>query len=132
MPSWSRRGQVEPLAALAAVLAVSIGLSLYVGVLDATLPELTTDRRMAVVAADRLVTEATSFGAMATPFDGPAEAARPSGHELNASLRSDGRTWTAGSERASSADCVTRRVSVGVAPGRVRTGRLEVCTWPAA
>lgn len=132
MPSWSGRGQVEPLAALAAVLAVAVGLSLYVGVLDTTLPELTTDRRMAVTAADRLVTEATSFGAIATPLDEPAEAARPTGHELNATLRSDGRTWTAGSPRPPSADCVTRRVTVGVAPGRVRPGRLEVCTWPEA
>lgn len=132
MPSWSRRGQVEPLAALAAVFAVGIGLSLYVGVLDGTLPELTSNRRMAVVAADRLLAEASAFGSLRPPLDDPAAAARPTGHELNATLRSDGVTWTAGPQRQPSADCVTRRVSVGVAPGRVRAGRLEVCTWPAA
>lgn len=132
MPSWSRRGQVEPLAALAAVLAVAVGLTLYVGVLDATLPDLTADRGLAAAAADRFVAEARSFGAIATPIDEPARAARPTGHELNATLRSDGRAWAAGPERAPAADCVTRWVSVGVAPGRVRPGRLEVCTWPVA
>lgn len=132
MLSWSRRGQVEPLAALAAVFAVGIGLSLYVGVLDGTLPELTSNRRMAVVAADRLLAESSAFGSVRPPIDDAAVAARPTGYGLNATLRSDGGTWTAGSQRQPSADCVTRRVSVGVTPGRVRPGSLEVCTWPAA
>lgn len=132
MQSWSRRGQVEPLAALAAVFAVGVGLSLYVGVLDATLPELTPSRRMAVVAADRLLAESSAFGSVRPPLADPAAAAAPAGHELNATLRSGGASWTAGSPRQSSADCVVRRVSVRVAPGRVRPGRLEVCTWPAA
>lgn len=120
------------MAALAAVFAIGVGLSLYVGVLDATLPELTTERRMAVVAADRLLAEASAFGSLGPQLEEPARAARPTGHELNVTLRSDGTTWTAGSPRRSAADCVTRRVSVDVAPGRVRPGRLEVCTWPAA
>lgn len=132
MPSWSDRAQVEPLAALAAVLAVGVGLSLYVGVLDATLPALMSSRRMAVVAADRLLAESTAFGSVRPPIEDPVAAARPTGHRLNATLRADGTAWTGGPTRRPSADCVARRVSVQVAPGRVRPGRLEVCTWPAA
>lgn len=132
MPSWSRRAQVEPLAALAAVFAVGIGLSLYVGVLDATLPELTPDRRMAVVAADRVLAESSELGSVRPPIDDSVAASSPAGHRLNTTLRVDDTARSAGPPRRASADCVVRRVSVTVAPGRVRPGRLEVCTWPAA
>jgi hypothetical protein len=131
MSSWSGRGQVEPLAALAAVFAVAVGLALYAGALEVTLPRLFPDREVAPAAADRLVAEASSFGALDPPLSGAVDAAAPTGYELNATLRAANRTWSAGPPRPPTAECDRRDVGVRVAPGRVRPGRLEVCTWRA-
>ena len=132
MSSWSSKAQTEPLAALVAVFALGVGLSLYAGVLNATLPALVTEREMAPHAADRILAEASSFEAVRPPLAEATEAARPTGYRLNASLRTDADGWTAGPPRPETPECVDRRVAVRVAPGRVRPGRLEVCTWPAA
>ncbi len=132
MSSSSDRAQTEPLAALVAVFALGVGLSLYAGAIDATLPALTTDREMAPYAADRLVAESSAFGAVVPPLEGHLAAARPTGYELNASVRTDEGTWSAGPGRPPTPECVDRHVTVRVAPGRVRPGLLEVCVWPAA
>ena len=39
MSSWSGRAQTEPLAALVAVFALGVGLSLYAGALEGSAPE---------------------------------------------------------------------------------------------
>lgn len=127
----SDRAQVEPLAALAAVFAVAVGLALYAGALDATLPLLTSDREVAPTAADRLTSEASSFGAVDPQLTGPVEDARPTGYELNATLTTTEGTWTSGPTKPPTTECDRRVVSVRVAPGRVRPGRLEVCAWRA-
>lgn len=128
--SWGR-GQVEPLAALAAVFAVGVGLTLYVGALDTTLSRLTSDREVAPAAADRTAAEASSFGAVEPPIEGSVAAARPTGYELNATLRTKGAEWTGGPPTPRETGCEQRDVSVRVAPGRIRPGGLEVCVWPA-
>jgi hypothetical protein len=132
MSSSSGRAQVEPLAALAAVFAVGVGLTLYVGALDGTLAALDDDREMAPTAADALVTEASSFGVVDPPLSAAAERARPTGYRLNTTLAAGGRRWQAGPPRSRGVDCVERRVSARIAPGTVRPGRLEVCVWPVA
>ncbi|WP_336134656.1 DUF7285 family protein [Natronomonas amylolytica] len=126
------RAQVEPLAALAAVFAVGVGLSLYAGALDGALAALDDDREMAPTAADAFVAEASSFGVVDPPLSTAAEAARPTGYRLNATLSVGEHRWQAGPPRPRTADCVERRVSARTAPGTVRPGRLEVCVWPAA
>lgn len=131
MSSSSGRGQVEPLAALAAVFAIGVGLALYVGAVDATLPRLSSPREVAPTAADRLVVESSSFGAVGPPLAEPVAAATPSGYDLNATLRAAAGTWTGGPPAPATADCEHRTVAVRVAPGRVRPGSLEVCVWPA-
>lgn len=125
--SSARRGQTE-LAALIAVLAVCLGLSLYAGVLDAALPESTAPTP-ARTAADR-VADVARVGGVVRPgrLDRAAEAA-PVGRRLNATLRAASRTWTAGPPVPDRATAATRRVSVRVAPGRVRPGRLRVAVW---
>lgn len=130
--AFPERGQVEPLAALAAVFAVGVGLSLYVGALDGALAALDDDREMAPTAADALVAEASTFGVVEPPLSTAAEAARPTGYRLNATLSVGEHRWQAGPPRLPDADCVDRRVSARTAPGTVRPGRLEVCVWPAA
>lgn len=131
MLSSSGRAQVEPLAALAAVFALGVGLTLYAGTVDSTLPSLTTDRAVAPTAADRLVAEASSLGAVEPPLERAADSARPTGYELNVTLRADGTTWTAGASRRAAGDCHRRGVSAHVAPGQVRPALLEVCVWRA-
>lgn len=132
MSSSSARAQVEPLAALAAVFAVGVGLTLYVGALDGALAALDDDREMAPTAADAFLAEAATFGVVDPPLTRAADTARPTGYDLNATLTAGGGRWQAGPTRPPTADCVERRVSVRTAPGTVRTGRLEVCVWPAA
>lgn len=132
MSSSSGRGQTEPIAALAAVFALGVGLSLYVGALDATLPRLSSDREMAPQAADRLEANASAVDAVEPPLTTSVEAARPQGYRLNASLTTDSGFWSGGPPTPDAAECVDRRVSVRVAPGRVRPGLLEVCVWLAA
>lgn len=131
MSSWSGRGQVEPLAALAAVFAIGVGLALYAGALDATLPRLAPSREMAPTAADRLVAEASSFGGVVPPLAEPVAAATPTGYDLNATLRTANGTWTGGPPAPAGTDCQYRTVTVRVAPGRVRPAGLEVCVWRA-
>ncbi len=126
------KGQTEPLAALVAVFALGVGLSLYVGVLDSTLPSLTVESEMAPIAADRFVEEASALGVVRPPIGDAVDAASPNGYATNATLRSDPGVWTGGPTREPSADCVRRRVSVRTAPGRVRPGTLEVCVWTEA
>lgn len=132
MSFWSDSAQVEPLAALAAVLAVCIALSLYVGAVDSTLVSLTPERSVAPTAADRLVATASSFGSIAVPLGESVETARPAGYELNATVAADGTAWTAGPTPPAESECTRRRVSARTEPATVRPATLEVCVWPVA
>lgn len=127
----SDSAQVEPLAALAAVLAVGVALSLYAGALETAMLSLGSDREMASTAADRLLDETSGVAVVRPPIDDAATTARPAGHDLNATLRADERAWRVGPSLAGAADCERRRVSVRTAPGAVDPGLLEVCVWPA-
>ena len=131
MLSSSDRAQTEPLAALVAVFALGLGLSLYAGVLDSTLPLLSTEREITSTATDRFISESSSFGALDPPIADAVAASRPTGYELNATVRAETSVWNGGPRRADSADCTTRSVSVRTAPGQIRPGRVEVCAWPA-
>ena len=130
MSRSSAKGQVEPLAALAAVFALCVGLSLYVGVYGSVSPS--TEREVAPTATDRFVTEATDFAALVPPFDTAADAARPTNYGLNATVQSGNETWAAGPTPPTDVERAERSVSVRVEPGMVRPGRVEVTVWPAA
>lgn len=132
MSFWSDRAQVEPLAALAAVLAVCIGLTLYAGAVEATLVSLSPDRAVAPTAADRLVTTASSFGSIVVPLGPNTSNARPAGYELNATVVANGSAWAFGPNPTDTSECVRRRVSVRTDPATVHPGTLEVCVWPVA
>ncbi|WP_411714026.1 hypothetical protein [Natronomonas sp.] len=120
------------MAALVAVFAVGMGLSLYIGAVDATLPAHSSDRNLAPTAADRLIAETSTLGAVVPPLETAATASRPTAHELNATLDAGDEGWVVGPPAPRSAECEHRRVSVRVAPGRIRPGWLEVCVWRAA
>lgn len=136
MSSSPGRGQVEPLAALVAVFAVGVGLALYVGAVDATIPTFASDRELAEPTADVLVAEAAdaATGTVDPPLEPVVDGARPTAHEFNATLRTDAGRWTAGPTRPHPLaldDCAQREVAVRIEPGVVRPGILEVCVWPA-
>lgn len=122
------RAQVEPLAALAAVFAVCVGLALYAGVLSSVTPE--SSRDLAEPTLDR-VHDRLSTGGVAVPdrLDS-ARAGGPEGYDLNLSLTADDDQWTVGPTPPPSAgDSASRSTGVRVAPGRVHPGRLRVVVW---
>lgn len=127
MSRWSGRAQVEPLAALAAVFAVGVALSTYAGVLDSTLP--TSDRDLAGPTVERVERRASDAGVLDPDSLAGGLRAGPDGYRLNLTLTAAGRTWSAGPPAPASADAASTTVSVRVAPGRVRPGRLRAEVW---
>lgn len=125
--SSARRGQTE-LGALVAVLAVCLGLGLYVGVLDDALPGGRSDETPRL-AADRAADLVRTGGVVRPERLDRTGAAAPTGHRLNATLVAAGRRWSAGPPVPDRARTATRRVSVRVGPGRVRPGTLRVAVW---
>ena len=127
--STTGRGQVEPLAALAAVFAVCAALTLYAGVLDGAMPG-ESDRETATLAADRAVDRTSRAGIVRPARLDSATAAAPNGWQLNVTLTSGGEHWQYGPDPPATAANATRRVSVRHGPGTVRPGRFRVVTWP--
>lgn len=121
------RSQAEPTVALAAVFAVAVGVSLYATVLADATPE--TDREVAEPTLERVHERLTRGGVTAPDRIDAAAAAGPPGYDLNVTLEAAGREWyvgpTMGTDRGE-AGAASRRVSVRVAPGVVRSGRLGV------
>lgn len=129
MSSSSARGQTEPLAALAAVFAVAIGLSLYAGVVNDVLPE-TPDRALAEPTLDRVERVVAPAG-VAIPDRLPAAVRRgPDGRHLNVSLATGDRRWTAGPPApAKNVDRASTQIAVEASPTTVEPGELGVVTW---
>lgn len=129
MSRWSgRRGQVEPLAALVAVLAVGAALALYADVLLAAEPS-PTGPGTADATLQRVATT-VSDGAVALPARVPrAVDAGPAGRPVNVTLSAGDRTWTVGPTPPPDASNASRPASVRLRPGRVQPGRLRVVVW---
>lgn len=121
------RGQVEPLAALAALFVVCVGLSTYAVVLADTGGP--TDRDLAEPTLAAVHDDVTVRGVVhparldRTPGDGPV------GARLNVSLATGDRRWAVGPVVAAHGDRASRTVSVRLGPGRVRAGHLRVVVW---
>lgn len=125
MSRSSARGYVEPLAALAAVFAVTVGLAVYVGALDR--PLRPTDRPVAETVLDELTTEAGTMGVV--DVEAFASASPPAGWHANVTLATRDGRLSRGPIPPADADRATRRVSVRLAPGTIRPGRLTVVAW---
>lgn len=121
------RGQTEPLAALAALLAVGIGLALFAGA-AAEVPG-GSDRSLAEPALERAAATAVESGGVA-PKDLPSPSTvAPDGFEANVTLLFDGRARHVGPTPPPHADRASRPVTVRVGPGDQRPGRLVVEVW---
>jgi hypothetical protein len=122
------RAQVEPLAALAAVFAVCVGLALYAGVLSSVTPE--TSRDLAEPTLDRVHDHVSTGGVTVPGRLDAATAVGPEGYDLNLSVTADDRRWSVGpTPPASAADTASRSAGVRTTPGRVEPGRLRVVVW---
>lgn len=126
----AERGQVEPLAALAAVFALTVGLGLYTGALHAAVPT-PTDDELAPTALDAIVGTASGPTGVIDPERLPAAlAAGPDRHRTNATLAAAGRHWAVGPPLPGEAsDRARRRVAVDVGPNRTAVGGLRVVVW---
>ena len=131
------RAQAEPVVALVALFAVSMGVSLYAGVLDDVSTTVGVDRDVATPTLERAHDATTTAGVIDPHALGRSLAVGPDGYDLNVTVRGANRTWHAGppaptrTSRTSSetSDSATRLASVRVAPGRVRPGTLRVVVW---
>jgi len=135
MSRSSGRAQVEPLVALAAVLAAAVGMTLYAGVVDGYLDS--TERRSAVESTTHLTQQAADRVAGGARVDGSLRPERlaagadagPAGYRVNATLRTRASRWRAGPTPPAEAALASRRVSVHLGPGRVRPAVLRVRVW---
>lgn len=142
-----RTAQVEPTAALVAVFAVALGLSVYAGVLQGVIPE-PGERAVAREAVDRVEEAASTTGVVDPRRLDRGLAVAPDGYHLNATLVVGDRRWHAGptppatiryppdgpagdakARRGTGANVATRRVSARLDSGAIRPGRLAVVIW---
>lgn len=127
-PSSADRGQTEPFAALVAVVALGLALSLYAGVLSSVRqpakPDDVADRTLDAVrraASDAAVVKANRLDA--------ARGAGPPNRRVNATLTTADRRWASGPDPAGNVARADSYVPVGLGTGRVSRGHLTVRVW---
>ncbi|MHB9288393.1 hypothetical protein ACKVMT_15290 [Halobacteriales archaeon Cl-PHB] len=120
------RGQVEPVAALAAVFAVCAGLAVYAGAVGGLLGG--DDREVAETALDAAARDAGPPGVVTV--DGlRSVAVAPHGWTANLTLRTAAQRIHLGPTPPDDAQRASRQVAVRLAPGRIRPGSLTVEVW---
>ncbi len=130
MPRSSDRGSVEPLAALAAILAVSAGLALYADAVAETLPGQ-PDRETADITLERVYDRLSTAGVVDPESISRVGERIPSGWQANVSLQCDEGSWSHGPAPPAGREPIAadRRVGVRVAPARVLPANLRVEVW---
>ncbi|MFD1634810.1 DUF7285 family protein [Haloplanus ruber] len=131
MSRSSGRGQVEPTAALVVLLAVSSAVSAYAVALNGVGAEHQADRALAGPTLDRVTSVLVTGGVAAPTRTERAHRTGPDGYRLNVTVAAAGRRWYAGATppRGATTDAAGRAMSVRLAPGRVRPGRVRVEVW---
>lgn len=143
------RGQTEPLAALVAVMAVCLTISVYTGAHTQVLAEFQSDRDVADVTADRIWDDATDAGVF---YENVAIDERvdtgtiPRGYYVDVRVTvvgPDGQNETRARQTFDPQGAVVdppsslapatqrdeRPIAVQYGPGDVRPGRLTVVVW---
>lgn len=121
------RGQTEPLAALAALLAVGIGLAVFAGA--AGQAPAVSDRSLAEPALERTAVTVLADGVVDPKELPDPETVAPDGYEARVTLLFANRERHVGPRPPADADRASRPVTVRVAPGDQRPGRLVVEVW---
>ncbi|MEF8813060.1 MAG: hypothetical protein V5A55_04500 [Halovenus sp.] len=124
----SSRGQVEPLAAIAAVLAVGAGLALYAGAVDDVF-EADSDRETADIALDRGIDALSETGIVVPETINRTRDIGPAGWHLNVTVRAQGVNRSVGPTPPPRAERASERVGVRAGPGVVNPGRVRVVVW---
>lgn len=129
MSRWSaRRAQVEPLAALVAVLALGLALSLYAGAHSELVRSASGADRERAPAALQRVAAGLSNGTVVRPALLESGTYRPPAG-VHVRIAAAGEQWTAGPPPDGprrGRDRQSRLVAVRLGPGRVAVGRLTV------
>ena len=129
MSLWSRRrAETEPLVAIVAVFAVAVGLTVYVGVHNGTLPS-ETERDVASPTLQRAYTALAPAGVVEPDRLSPDAFDGPEGYHVRISITTGGGEWHVGPDTPPEANVAARPVTVRVAPGVNRPGQLEVAVW---
>jgi len=126
--SSARRGQTEPLAALAAVLVLGLALGTYADALAAAEPTQ-SEPATAEATLQRATDAVTADGAALPGRLGDASAVAPDGYRLNVTLAADDRRWSAGPTPPAGAPDADRRTPVRTGRWSVSPGRLRVVVW---
>ena len=122
-----REAQVEPLPALVAVAVVCLSVGAFAAVRADVLPAGVSDAPADTVLSDA-VDAATTAGGVVAPERLDASVA-PDGYAVNVTVTAGDREWTAGERLPPDAATASDIVSVRVATGRTRPGRLTVAVW---
>ncbi len=125
MSPSSGRGQVEPLPALVAVVAVCAAVGLHAGVLDDRIAALAGDRPPVERTLDRVHDRLWN----GTAADPDRLSVPPVDGRVNVSLTTGSRRWTVGPAPPPDAPRAARRTSVRLRPGVAAPGRLRVVVW---
>ncbi|SEW07235.1 DUF7285 family protein [Halobacterium jilantaiense] len=130
MSRWSaRRAQVEPVAAVVAVLALCLALVAYGSVSAGVLPGPGASAPAGQV-LDDAVDAATTEGSVVVSPSALSGTVAPAGYQASVRLTADNRSWNTGADAPPpEAASASRRVPVRVAPGEVAPGRLTVAVW---
>lgn len=141
-----RRAQTEPIAALVAVAAVCVALSVYAGYVADAMPgasdraveDATLERVWAAIGADGVYDPATEVETLVDATD------LPDGYVVSVTVTTMGENGTvtvpeaarfdpdggaADGSRPDDPGTASRPVAVAVGPGDVRGGRLTVEVW---
>lgn len=126
----SGRAQVEPLAALVAVLAVTAGIVVYAGTLEERVADQ-PDRGTARTTLDGVTRAMQSAGVVVPDRLNQTSRYLPDGWQTNVTLRVGDRRWSRGPTPTAGATTrrAARRVSVRRGPGNVSVGRIRVVLW---
>lgn len=131
MPHSSpRKAQVEPVAALTAVLAVTAVLGVATGVVTETLP-ITTESPPTDTTLTRVV-HTLSAGTVIEPSrltTHRLDAATPPGYRYHVTVHAGDREWSTGPIPPQHGATTAQPVPVRV-DGRVVPGRIRVVIWP--
>lgn len=129
MSPWSRRrAETEPVVAIVAVFAVAVGLATYAGFLEAALPS-SPERDVAGPTLQRAYAQLAPGGVVEPDRLDAGAIDPPDGYRVRIDLTTRGADWHAGPDAPQGADVASRPVTVRVAPGANRPGRLSVAVW---
>ncbi|WP_338727718.1 hypothetical protein [Haladaptatus sp. DJG-WS-42] len=124
--SSARRGQLDPVPALIAVVVVGLGMSLYAGVVTDFLPSQQVNPTPTL---HQMSAQLQTNGVVEPETLTDLDSVGPAGYETNVTLETAAERWTRGPTPPTNAVTARARVSIRVAPGCINPGWLTVRMW---